>query len=80
MAKRIKSIRFRFGERVKKLRKRPTKFLPDGMSQADLAESCELHRSYICGIERGKRNVSLVNIEKIADGLGVTMSELFEGL
>jgi len=47
------------------------------ISQEALAEKCELHRTYIGGIERGERNVGLVNIERIAIALGVEMSSLF---
>ena len=47
------------------------------MSQEALAEACDLHITYIGGIERGRRNVSLVNIVKIAHGLKVKPAELF---
>ncbi|WP_323370428.1 helix-turn-helix domain-containing protein [Burkholderia cepacia] len=46
------------------------------ISQEELAERCELHRTYIGGVERGERNISLVNIERIAIALGVEMSIL----
>ena len=45
-------------------------------SQEQLAEACELHRTYISGIEGGNRNVSLINIDKIATALGVAISTL----
>ena len=48
-----------------------------GLSQEGLALVCDLDRTYIGGIERGERNVSLVNIQKIASALGVTVRELF---
>lgn len=64
-------ITTRFGRRVRFLR------LKVNISQEALAERCELHRTYIGGIERGERNVSLVNIEKIAIALGVEVSNLF---
>jgi transcriptional regulator with XRE-family HTH domain len=60
-----------FGERVRELRKQK------GLSQEDLALACDLDRTYIGGIERGERNVSLVNIQRIADALGVPVRELF---
>jgi transcriptional regulator with XRE-family HTH domain len=41
---------------------------------------CELDRSYIGGIERGERNVALVNIEKLAKTLRISISELFRGV
>jgi transcriptional regulator with XRE-family HTH domain len=47
-----------------------------GLSQEKLAEATGLHWTYISSIERGKRNVSLLNIVKIAKALGVSPSEL----
>jgi transcriptional regulator with XRE-family HTH domain len=67
-------ILVRFGRRVRALRKDRT------MSQEDLALECDLDRTYVSGIERGKRNVALVNIEAIAKTLDVTLSELFQGI
>ncbi|NHV29852.1 helix-turn-helix domain-containing protein [Burkholderia sp. D-99] len=63
-------IKTRFGRRVRALR------LKANISQEELAERCELHRTYIGGVERGERNISLVNIERIAIALGVEMSIL----
>ena len=48
------------------------------LSQEELADLCELHRTYISDIERGTRNVSVDNIEKIARGLNVYPSALLE--
>jgi transcriptional regulator with XRE-family HTH domain len=48
-----------------------------GISQEKLAELADLDRTYIGGIERGERNPSLVNIEKIANALGVHVAFLF---
>ncbi len=67
-------ILVRFGERIRELRKR------SGFSQEEFAERCELDRTYVGGIERGERNLSLRNIAVIARALGVTLSELMKGL
>jgi len=47
------------------------------MSQKDLAYTADLDRSYIASIENGQRNVSIVNIEKIATALNITLKEFF---
>jgi len=49
-----------------------------GISQEELAALTELDRTYISGIERGKRNLSLKNILKIASALNVTASQLLD--
>jgi transcriptional regulator with XRE-family HTH domain len=63
-----------FGKRVRELRK------AQGLSQETFADKCGLDRTYISGIEQGKRNLSLCNIEIVARALGVSISELTEGL
>ncbi len=63
-----------FGQRVRKLRQH------QGLSQEAFAAHCGLDRTYIGGIERGERNVALRNLAVIANRLGLTLSELFEGL
>ena len=59
-----------FGERLRAVRQ------TRGISQEKLAELAGLHRTYVSSIERGERNVSLVNIERLAAALGVAMAEL----
>lgn len=51
-----------------------------GISQEKFALSIDMDRTYYASVESGKRNISIVNIEKIAQGLGVTLEELFKGL
>lgn len=50
------------------------------LSQEKLAELCGLHTTYVSGIERGQRNVGLVNIVRLARGLRVKAGELFRGI
>ena len=49
----------------------------DELSQEEAAERCDLHRTYYSGVERGVRNLSLVNVEKIAKGLRTSLRNLF---
>ena len=56
-------IRIRFGRAIRRIREE------QGINQEEAAERCGLHRTYYSGIERGVRNVSLVNIERITKGL-----------
>jgi transcriptional regulator with XRE-family HTH domain len=49
-------------------------------SQEEFADICGLDRTYIGGIKRGERNVALVNIEKIAKALKISLPELFRGV
>ena len=66
--------RVQLGQAVRKKR------LQLGLSQERLAEKAGLHWTYIGGIERGERNVSLLNIVKIARALGATPSRLLTGI
>lgn len=66
------SVKVKIGLRIKELREKVN------MTQKDLAYSADLDRSYIASIENGQRNVSIINIEKIAFALGVTVKEFFE--
>ena len=65
-------IRNRFGVRVRQLR------TERGWSQEAFADRAGLHRTYVGSIERGEQNLSLVNIEKLAATLGISLAELFE--
>jgi transcriptional regulator with XRE-family HTH domain len=67
-------IRTRFGRAIRQQRQKL------GVSQEAFADMCQLDRTYIGGIERGERNVALVNIEKIAKTLKLTIAELFRGV
>jgi transcriptional regulator with XRE-family HTH domain len=64
-------IRVRFGRAIRRVREEQR------INQEEAAERCGLHRTYYSGIERGVRNVSLVNIEKIGKGLRTGLPELF---
>ena len=59
------------GKRIKELRNKL------GVSQEELAAMVELDRTYITSVESGKRNISIVNIEKLATALNVSLSEFF---
>lgn len=59
-----------FGEKVRSIRKDKL------LSQEELADLCCLHRTYIGSVERGERNITLLNAEKIADALQVSLSLL----
>lgn len=64
-------VKSKIGSRIKELR-----YIAN-MSQKDLSYSSDLDRSYIASVENGQRNISIVNIEKIAIALGVTLNEFF---
>ncbi len=61
-----------FGDKVRKLRN------DLGISQEELAYRANLHRTYIGMIERAEKNITLINIEKIADALNVEIKDLFD--
>jgi transcriptional regulator with XRE-family HTH domain len=66
-------IRSEYGKRVRELRAR------SGISQELLADRAGLDRTYISGVERGERNISIVNIDKVAAALNVSIEYLFSG-
>lgn len=59
-----------FGLAVRMLRQRA------GLSQEQLADHCGLHRTYVGSVERGERNISLLNIHVMAEALNVSAAEL----
>jgi transcriptional regulator with XRE-family HTH domain len=65
-------IRERFGFAVKMRREEL------GLTQEDLADRAGIHRTYLSDMERGSRNVSLINIERVAAALALLLSELFQ--
>ncbi|MGG2085475.1 helix-turn-helix transcriptional regulator [Priestia aryabhattai] len=69
--KNTENIKRNFGIVVRKLR------ISQNVTQEELAEKTELHRTYISEVERGERNVSLITINKISSSLNVELSQLF---
>lgn len=65
------SIEIRFGNRVRQLRQQLQ------ISQEKFALQIEMDRTYLASVEAGRRNISIRNIEKIANGLHVSLAELF---
>ena len=61
----------KIGIRINELRKKA------GLSQEKLAHLSEIDRTYITGVENGKRNISINNIDKISQALGVSLSDFF---
>lgn len=67
-------IKKKIGKRLKKLR------LERGLSQEVLANIAELDRTYIPGIEKGERNVSVIVLEKLAKALKISIKDFFDEL
>ena len=67
-------ITVELGKKIKQLR------MKKGLSQEKFALEIGMDRTYFASVEAGKRNISICNIKKIADGLEMSLSELFEGL
>lgn len=64
----------KFGIAIRQLREKT------GLSQEKFALSIDMDRTYYASVENGKRNISLRNIKKIADGLGVSLEMLFQNI
>ncbi len=62
------------GNRIREVRKEK------GYSQEELAARADLDRTYMTSVECGKRNISIVNLYRIAQALGITLEELFRGI
>lgn len=67
-------IKQKVGNRIRELRNKA------GLSQEKLALAANLDRTYIASVENGKRNISIVNLEKIANALGCTLEIFFQDL
>lgn len=67
-------ITYKIGRRIRELRTRT------GLSQEKFAHKIGMDRTYFASVELGKRNISIVNMEKIANGLEISLSELFDGI
>ena len=65
------NILIKFGERVREIRKGKS------LSQEELAYKAGLHRTYIGMIERAEKNITLINIEKIANALEINIQQFF---
>ena len=74
VVKEKQKVLVQFGARVRELR------LSRGLSQEAFAALCGLDRTYISGIERGVRNVSLLNIKVLSEALGISISDLTKEL
>ena len=66
----MKNEVIQFGEKLREVR------LKKKLSQGDVARILDVHRSYISGLERGRRNPSLLTVQKIAKALGVSAKDL----
>lgn len=67
---RSKRTQLAFGKAVRKFR------IARGFSQEKLAEIAEIHRTYLGDVERGERNISIVNMSRIATALNISLTDL----
>ncbi len=68
--KQKKRLQTAIGKSIRKFR------IAAGLSQEKLAELADIHRTYVGDVERGERNISIINMAKIASALGINLSEL----
>ena len=68
----LQDIRKKLGRNIRKIR------LEKGMTQGDICRATGMDRSYVSGLEAGKRNPTLINIFKIAESLNISSSELLK--
>ena len=68
------NIKEKVGKKIKELRTEA------GLTQMELAGRASLDRTYINSVEKGRRNISITNIEKIANALNINISALFESI
>lgn len=61
-----------FGGRLRDIRRKR------GLSQEELAELAGVDRTYVGGVERGERNLSVLNVKKLSDALGINVKDLFD--
>ena len=68
------NIKEKIGQRIRQIREQKK------MTQKELSDLADLDRSYITSVENGQRNISIINLEKLANALGVPLCELFKEL
>ena len=70
----MENIQLSFGSHIRKLR------TEKGFSQEKFALHIGMDRTYYASVEAGKRNISIINIQKIANGLDISLSKMLEGI
>lgn len=65
-------IKEKVGKRIKQLREK------NNITQEVFADKCGLDRTYITSLERGERNISIVNLERISNAFNISLSEFFD--
>lgn len=68
------NIQITFGKCIRTLRQK------SGLSQEKFALKIGMDRTYYASVESGRRNISIINIEKIASGFGISLSDLFSAI